>query len=91
MTTDWTGAIDCDFHPRNPTPGELARYMDEHWRDTVETRGIDVWETIAYPPNAPLTMRPDWRDAHADADPVKAAKATLDRSGFAGTRRKVRR
>jgi uncharacterized protein len=83
MTTDWTGAIDCDFHPRNPTPAELARYMDEHWRDTVETRGIDAWETIAYPPNAPLTMRPDWRDAHADADPVKAASATLDRFGFA--------
>ena len=50
MSTDWTGAIDCDFHPRNPTPAELARYMDEHWRDTVETRGIDAWETIAYPP-----------------------------------------
>ncbi len=48
--------------------------MDEHWRDTVETRGIDAWETIAYPANAPLTMRPDWREARADSDPVKAAQ-----------------
>ena len=83
MDQDWTGAIDCDFHPRNPTPHQLARYMDDHWRDTVETRGIDTWESIAYPPNAPLTRRPDWRESGADADPVKAAAATLDRFGFA--------
>ncbi len=57
--------------------------MDDHWRDTVETRGIDTWESIAYPPNAPLTRRPDWRESGADADPVKAAAATLDRFGFA--------
>ena len=77
------GAIDCDFHPRAPTPRVLARYMDDHWRDTVEVRGIDTWESIAYPANAPLTSRPDWRKAGADTEPVKAAKATLDRFGFA--------
>jgi predicted TIM-barrel fold metal-dependent hydrolase len=83
LSQDWTGAVDCDFHPRLPTTAALARYMDEHWRETVKVRGIDAWETIAYPPNAPLTMRPDWREARADADPVSAAKATLDRFGFA--------
>jgi predicted TIM-barrel fold metal-dependent hydrolase len=57
--------------------------MDEHWRATVATRGIDTWQSIAYPANAPLTLRPDWREARADADPVKAAQATLDRFGFA--------
>ena len=57
--------------------------MDEHWRDTAEVRGIDAWETISYPANAPLTMRPDWRESGADTDPAKAAKATLDRFGFA--------
>ncbi|NJO24396.1 MAG: hypothetical protein HC868_17605, partial [Sphingomonadales bacterium] len=77
MSDDWTGAIDCDFHPRAPSARALWPYMDEHWRDTVEVRGIDTWETIAYPPNAPLTMRPDWRASSADADPVKAAGATL--------------
>jgi predicted TIM-barrel fold metal-dependent hydrolase len=83
VSEDWTGAIDCDFHPRMPTARALRAYMDEHWRHTAEVRGIDAWETIAYPPNAPLTMRPDWRASGADADPVKAAEATLDRFGFA--------
>jgi uncharacterized protein len=83
VNVDWTGAIDCDFHPRAPTPRALGPYMDEHWRTTVATRGIDTWQSIAYPANAPLTLRPDWREARADADPVKAAQATLDRFGFA--------
>jgi predicted TIM-barrel fold metal-dependent hydrolase len=79
----WQGAIDCDFHPRAPSPRVLSRYMNDFWRETVEVRGIDTWDSIAYPPNAPLTMRPDWRAAKADADPASAAKATLDRFGFA--------
>lgn len=83
LSDDWTGAIDCDFHPRAPTARALWPYMDEHWRDTAEVRGIDAWETISYPANAPLTMRSDWRESGADADPAKAAKATLDRFGFA--------
>jgi predicted TIM-barrel fold metal-dependent hydrolase len=81
--TSLHGAIDCDLHPRAPKPLALARYMDDHWRDTVEVRGIDTWESIAYPPNAPLTLRPDWRASNADADPASAAAATLDRYGFA--------
>lgn len=83
MIADWTGAIDCDFHPRVPMPRALSRYMDEHWRSAVETRGIEFWETIAYPANSPLALRPDWREAGADTDPAGAAQATLDRYGFA--------
>ena len=79
----WQGAIDCDVHPRAPSPRTLSRYMDELWRETVEVRGIDTWNSIAYPPNAPLTMRPDWREAKADVDAASVAKATLDRFGFA--------
>ncbi len=45
--------------------------MDEHWRDTVEMRGIDAWETIAYPANAPLTMRPDWRESGPTPTPPR--------------------
>ena len=82
-STQYKGAIDCDIHPRVPTPRALARYMDDHWRDTVELRGIETWDSIAYPPNAPLTSRPDWRKAGADTEPAKAAKETLDRFGFA--------
>jgi predicted TIM-barrel fold metal-dependent hydrolase len=80
---DYTGAIDCDFHPRVPTARALWPYLDDHWRDTAEVRGIDAWETISYPANAPLTRRPDWRKSGADADPGKAAAETLDRYGLA--------
>jgi predicted TIM-barrel fold metal-dependent hydrolase len=55
--------IDCDVHPTVPDIRALAPYLDEHWRDSVEQRGIPSLESISYPPNAPLTARPDWRDA----------------------------
>ena len=83
MSDTYKGAIDCDIHPRVPTPRAVSRYMDEHWRDTVEVRGIETWDSISYPPNAPLTARQDWRKAGADTDPAKTAKETLDRFGFA--------
>jgi uncharacterized protein len=82
VSDTWRGAIDCDIHPRLPTPMALSQYMDGYWRDTVELRGIDVWDSNAYPANAPLTMRADWRAAEADATPAKLAAATLDRFGF---------
>ena len=66
MSDTYKGAIDCDIHPRVPTPRAVSQYMDEHWRDTVEVRGIETWDSIAYPPNAPLTARPDWRQTGAD-------------------------
>ena len=83
MSDIYKGAIDCDLHPRVPTPRAISQYMDDHWRDTVELRGIETWDSISYPPNAPLTLRPDWRKAGADTEPGKAAKETLDRFGFA--------
>jgi hypothetical protein len=83
VSDTFEGAIDCDIHPRAPSPRVLSTYMDAHWRDTIELRGIDTWDSIAYPANAPLTSRPDWRAAGADADPAKTAAATLDRFGFA--------
>ncbi len=77
---DLAGAIDCDVHPLVPTPGQLAPYMDAYWRETLDVRGIDSWETIAYPPSAPLTIRADWRAAspRADTSPATLAKALLD-------------
>jgi predicted TIM-barrel fold metal-dependent hydrolase len=56
-------AIDCDVHPTVPDIQALAPYLDDHWRDSVEQRGIPSLESISYPPNAPLTARPDWRGA----------------------------
>src|SRR3984893_5174942 len=39
----------------------LLPYLDEYWRDSVVDRGMNSLESISYPPNAPLTARPDWR------------------------------
>ena len=85
MSTEWAGAIDCDVHPRVPSIRALQAHMDEYWRDTVELRGIEGFETIAYPANAPLTIRPDWREGKVRADEHvdRMSKALLDRYGFA--------
>jgi hypothetical protein len=54
-------AIDCDVHPTVPDIKALTPYLDEHWRNSVEERGIPSLESISYPPTAPITARPDWR------------------------------
>src|SRR5215468_2421216 len=55
-------AIDCDVHPTVPDVKALLPHLDDFWRDSVQERGIDSLETVTYPPNAPLTSRPEWRD-----------------------------
>jgi uncharacterized protein len=55
------GGIDCDLHPAVPGLKALLPYLADHWRDTVVQRGLHDLESIAYPVNAPLTSRPDWR------------------------------
>lgn len=82
MTTDWTGAIDCDVHPRVPDINALRRYMDSYWSETVEVRGIDSFETIAYPRRAPMTLRADLAASKPDEDAGRTASALLDRHGF---------
>ena len=56
-----TKAIDCDIHPSVPNLQALMPYMNNHWKDTIKQRGVHELETISYPKNAPLTVRPDWR------------------------------
>lgn len=86
MTRDtsnrWTGAIDCDVHPRVPDIQALRRYMNEYWRETVAVRGIDAFETIAYPRHAPMTLRPDYAEARADQDVRSLGRLLLDPHGF---------
>jgi uncharacterized protein len=53
--------VDCDVHPSVPRIKALVPYLDEYWRDSVEERGISSFESQSYPPNAPITARPDWR------------------------------
>ena len=56
-----SGAIDCDIHPGVPDIKSLLPYMSEFWRETFVARGLDGFEMMSYPPNAPISCRPDWR------------------------------
>lgn len=58
-----TGAIDCDVHPAVPGMKALLPHFDEHWREVIELRGVDGLDLAYYPPNAPISARPDWRAA----------------------------
>jgi predicted TIM-barrel fold metal-dependent hydrolase len=57
------GAIDCDLHPTMPPASALLPYLPEYWRDQLANRHIDKmgFNLTSYPPNAPLSARPDWR------------------------------
>jgi hypothetical protein len=76
-------AIDCDVHPAVPGMQALLPYLDDHWRTSVQERGIDSLDSISYPPNAPLSARPDWRDPSGRAGTGVAALGAqvLDRWG----------
>lgn len=53
--------IDCDIHPGVPGRDVLLPYMSEYWREQFVNRDIDGLDLASYPPNAPLSCRPDWR------------------------------
>jgi uncharacterized protein len=78
-------AIDCDVHPTVPDIRALAPYLDEHWRNSVEERGIPSLESISYPPNAPITARPDWRGPKGLAATTPADLAPVFERFGAGT------
>src|SRR5712671_2859175 len=65
MKVPLTGAIDCDLHPAMPGASALLPYLDDYWRDQLVNRHIDRYSFIltSYPPNSPLSARPDWRQA----------------------------
>ncbi len=58
--------IDCDVHPAVPGTLALMPWLDENWREQVVDRGIGSLESISYPPNSPLTARPDLKTAGLD-------------------------
>jgi predicted TIM-barrel fold metal-dependent hydrolase len=60
-------AIDCDVHPTVTDIKVLLPHLETYWRDSVKERGIGSLETASYPPNAPITARPDFRGASAFA------------------------
>ena len=55
--------VDCDVHCTVPNTTALLPYFDEYWRDAITQRGIDrlSLNLTSYPPNAPISARPDWR------------------------------
>jgi predicted TIM-barrel fold metal-dependent hydrolase len=67
------GPIDCDVHPAPPRTADLLPYLDEHWREAMVSRGIDGLDLPLYPPNAPLSARPDLRPPRGEAGARLAA------------------
>lgn len=61
--SDQTIRIDCDVHPTVPGMKVLLPYLEPHWQEQVIDRSIDHLISISYPPNAPITARPDFREA----------------------------
>src|ERR1700743_3537809 len=57
--------IDCDIHPAvGGTRTTLLPYLDDHWKEQVVSRAIHGLDLTSYPPNMPLSGRPDWRPEH---------------------------
>jgi uncharacterized protein len=63
MTALAAGGVDCDLHPVVPHLTSLLPYLDDYWRDQVTTRGMTDLVSQSYPPNSPISARPDWRPA----------------------------
>lgn len=75
--------VDCDLHIMVPDIGlrVFMPYLDEYWRDHITARGTQNLNLAlsSYPPNAPLTARPDWRQAGFGLEAMR--RDALDRFG----------
>jgi predicted TIM-barrel fold metal-dependent hydrolase len=79
MTTPYA-AIDCDVHPQVPSLKALFPYLEPYWRDSFVERGIPGFEPNFYPPNSPLSARPDFRgkDGRAATEVGQLASQVFD-------------
>src|SRR5258708_39335763 len=75
--------IDCDVHPSITDIRQLLPHLEEYWRDSVEERGIGSLESSSYPPNAPLTARPDFRgkNGYAATTAAEPGSQVVDKWG----------
>ena len=75
--------IDCDVHPTVPGIDTLLPYLEAFWRDSVVDRGIEGLDSVSYPPNAPISARPDFRNAanRAATDVAALQAQVFDRWG----------
>jgi hypothetical protein len=89
MQVPYSGAIDCDLHPAMPSVAALLPYLDDYWRDQIVNRHIDTYSFVltSYPPNSPLSARPDWRQASGapagDLDAIRRHALDPFRTRFA--------
>jgi predicted TIM-barrel fold metal-dependent hydrolase len=85
MTSLTQGAIDCDVHPAVSGMAVLLPYLDDYWREHLVSRGTDKLNlsVTSYPPNMPLSGRPDWRQGSATpgADLAALQRDALDAFG----------
>src|SRR3954470_13375512 len=63
MARPIAGGGDCDLHPAVPHLTSLLPYLNDYWRDQVTTRGMTDLISQSYPPNSPISSRPDRRPA----------------------------
>ena len=75
MTAARLAAIDCDLHPTVPGLKALMPHLAPIWQETVTRRGLDEMLSIAYPANAPITVRADWRGPNRQAASTAEALA----------------
>ena len=75
--------IDCDVHPTVPAMTALLPYLEPHWQEVVREREIVSLDSQSYPPNSPLSCRPDWRrpDGRAATNVGQLQTDVLDRWG----------
>jgi predicted TIM-barrel fold metal-dependent hydrolase len=61
----------------------ILPHLPRFWQDSVRDRGIGALDSIAYPPGAPLTCRPEFRaDGGPAADAARLARDLLDPQGI---------
>jgi predicted TIM-barrel fold metal-dependent hydrolase len=76
MKVPFKGAIDCDLHPAPPGVPALLPYLDDYWREQIVSRHIHKmpFQLTSYPPNSPLSTRPDWRSDGRPAGDLDALR-----------------
>jgi predicted TIM-barrel fold metal-dependent hydrolase len=89
MKVPLQGAVDCDLHPAMPSAKALMPYLSAYWRDQLVDRHIDrfPFTLTSYPPNSPLSARPDWRQENGapggDLDMIRSQALDPFRSRYA--------
>ena len=77
--------INSDLHVAAPPTRALLPYLEPVWQETITIRGIERFalNLASFPPNAPLTIRPDWRpeSGRPGSDVAMVQRQALDAFG----------